>query len=334
MSSQHPTQMSSIKIRQYSPSTDRSEVIEICKDVYGGFDALPKVIDTYHTQPDTYIYVCEAEGTLQSLICCQLRGQVFYIWGARTRDVYRGKGMAKLLLRHLEVQTACLYSLDSTSIAGFLSTTIQENAPMRRIFNLNGYVEHCLIDIVSLTSENIKNLKESDSSSLVNADSMTLQYCTCVIELQIALKSLRHHRQAANLDSTSSSHDSTDAIPLEPNWLPGEYVPWPVECDQVKSFIKEKKIFIVSFPNENASTPTTAQAVIFLGIGDHGSPFAGIVAASWPALLAAVEHALKLDSGCTRLYIDRCDAIDRELLHQKLDGGLRDYIVLYKPLLK
>ncbi|KAG7669353.1 hypothetical protein KSW81_007508 [Nannochloris sp. 'desiccata'] len=246
--------MSSIKIRQYSPSTDRSEVIEICKDVYGGFDALPKVIDTYHTQPDTYIYVCEAEETPR--------------------------------------------------------------------------------DIVSLTSENIKNLKESDSSSLVNADSMTLQYCTCVIELQIALKSLRHHRQAANLDSTSSSHDSTDAIPLEPNWLPGEYVPWPVECDQVKSFIKEKKIFIVSFPNENASTPTTAQAVIFLGIGDHGSPFAGIVAASWPALLAAVEHALKLDSGCTRLYIDRCDAIDRELLHQKLDGGLRDYIVLYKPLLK
>jgi len=64
----------------------------------GGFDSLPKVIDRNVTQPDTHIYACEAEDTLQSLLCCQLRRPVFYIWGARTRDIYQGKGLAKLLL--------------------------------------------------------------------------------------------------------------------------------------------------------------------------------------------------------------------------------------------
>jgi len=200
---------------------------------------------------------------------------------------------------------------------------------MRRIFNRNGYVEHCLVDIVSLTPENIKNFKENNSTRIASAQSTTLQQCTSVTDLQIALETLRHHRQSTNLESTSTSGDMTTSLSIE--WLPGEYVPWPVECDQVTSFIKEKKIFILSSSNDNGSTPNTVEAVIFLGVGDHGSPFAGIVAASWPSLIAAIGHALELESGCTRLYVDRCDAIDRELLQQELDGGLRDYIVVYKP---
>ncbi len=66
----------------------------------GGFDALPRTINSYLTQPDTYIYACadDEEDTLQALICVQLRGGVFYIWGARTREAFQGKGLGKLLL--------------------------------------------------------------------------------------------------------------------------------------------------------------------------------------------------------------------------------------------
>jgi hypothetical protein len=198
---------------------------------------------------------------------------------------------------------------------------------MRRIFNLNGYVEHCLVDIVSLTTDNLKNFKGKKSSGITTTHSTTLQPCTSVTELQLALQTLR---ETTNLEHTTRTRkDMATSLPIQ--WLPGEYVPWPVECDQVTSYMKEKRIYILSSSNEHGSTPTTVHAVIFLGIGDHGSSFAGIVAATWPSLVAAVDHALELENGCTRLYIDRCDAIDQKLIQQELDEGLRDYIVVYKP---
>jgi hypothetical protein len=337
----------------------------------GGFDALPNTINSYLTQPDTYIYACTEEDTLQALLCCQLRAHLLYIWGARTRDIYQGKGLAKMLLvrkipaiilllealfalifpylillqRHAEAEAARLYSSDATTVAtaataaaaqkrlsGFLSTTITENAPMRRIFNLHGYLEHCLVDIVSLTAENIKAFKGKtflgNGGGGADAAATILQHCTSVTDLQLALQTLRHHRKS-KLESTSTNNTSNTV----PEWLPGEYIPWLVESDQVASFINEKKVFMLyssNFSDDSTYTASMIKAVIFIGMGDHGSPFAGIVAADWSSLVTAIEHALELENECKRLYIDRCGAIAREYLEDMCNGALRDYIVVYK----
>lgn len=207
---------------------------------------------------------------------------------------------------------------------------------MRRIFNRNGYEEHCLVDIVSLTPENIKNFKEKTSDGLSSAPlaatSMTLQPCSSVSDLQLALHTLRHNRKSS-LESNSTISGTV------PEWLPGEYIPWPIECDQVGIFLKEKKVFILSSSETDTASTTsgtngsapTLQAVIFVGMGDHGSPYAGIVAASWSSLVAAINHALELDSEINRLYIDRCEALNRGYLEKVFkEEDLKDYIVVYK----
>jgi hypothetical protein len=208
---------------------------------------------------------------------------------------------------------------------------------MRRIFNTNGYVEHCLVDIVSLTPENIKMVKEKTrSNGDCTARSLNLQPCTSATELHTALQTLRTHTKPALASTESINSNNCSAIPIE--WLPGEYIPWPVESDQVTSFIKEKKVFLLSSTENDTPSSTNSstniEAVIFMGIGDHGTPFAGIVAASWPSLVAAVDRALELESECSRLYIDRCGAIEKEYLETEFGGGLRDYIVVYKPFSK
>ncbi len=229
---------------------------------------------------------------------------------------------------HIEAEATQLYPSAGTqvSVTGFLSTTITENAPMRRIFNLGGYKEHCLVDIVSLTLENINTFRKQNLDD-DGVDSFSLQPCTSATELNQALQTLR--RKTTNTSST---------IPIE--WLPGEYVPWPSSSSQLMSFIKEKKVFFLSTNNAHGTTTDTTsiapsiEAVVFLGIGDHGSPFAGIVAASWPSLATAIDKIIEVEKGCTRLYIDRCNAIEKECLKNTFGGGLRDYIVVYKPFTK
>ena len=203
---------------------------------------------------------------------------------------------------------------------------------MRRIFNTHGYEEHCLVDIVSLTPKNIKNFKEKTSVAANGLSARTLQPCSSVIELQLALHTLRNNRRSS-IESNSTISGTV------PEWLPGEYIPWPIECDQVGIFLKEKKIFILSSSETNTTSTTngtngTVQSVIFVGMGDHGSPYAGIVAASWSSLVAAINHALELDSEINRLYIDRCEALDRRYLENVFKEDLKDYIVVYKPFSK
>ena len=70
----------------------------------GGTDALPSFINTNAAQPSTKIFahVGDPEGNLEdrlhALICCQVRGRVLWVWGARTREEQKGKGMGKQML--------------------------------------------------------------------------------------------------------------------------------------------------------------------------------------------------------------------------------------------
>lgn len=66
----------------------------------GGNDALPYEINEQARDPSTRVFVCAdaEEDRLQALMACQVRGQVLWLWGARTREERRGQGLAKQLM--------------------------------------------------------------------------------------------------------------------------------------------------------------------------------------------------------------------------------------------
>lgn len=86
-------------IRRYRPS-DHPQVVEICRNVYGGTDVLPDRITGEAARPDTNVLVAaaSADDTVAALLCCQQRGDVLWLYGARTREDMRRRGLAELLL--------------------------------------------------------------------------------------------------------------------------------------------------------------------------------------------------------------------------------------------
>ena len=67
----------------------------------GGTDELPATINAAAAEPGTHILVACSGGQgapLDALLCCQQRGDVLWLWGARTREERRGAGLAQLLL--------------------------------------------------------------------------------------------------------------------------------------------------------------------------------------------------------------------------------------------
>ena len=91
-------------LRRYCPHTDHAAVVEICRDVcdvYGGSDDLPQRINEEAARPCTHALALATGGAgapLDALLCCQLRGDVLWVYGARTRGSLRGLGMASRLL--------------------------------------------------------------------------------------------------------------------------------------------------------------------------------------------------------------------------------------------
>ena len=68
-----------------------------------------------------------------------------FVWGARTREEARGRGLAALLMQHVEAHS--LESKSSPLARWLLSITIPSNSVMRRLFGRLGYGTLCQVDI-------------------------------------------------------------------------------------------------------------------------------------------------------------------------------------------
>lgn len=99
-------------VRPYSHARDHAAVRHICRNVYGGTDDLPERISRTLNDPATHILTAAAaaaadgpdseldgpDAELDALLCCQQRGDVLWLYGARTREQRRGNGLAGALL--------------------------------------------------------------------------------------------------------------------------------------------------------------------------------------------------------------------------------------------
>lgn len=95
----HGDKKAAFTLRRYRPS-DHPQVVEICHNVYGGTDILPDRIIHDAARPDTHVLVAALphDDSVAALLCCQQRGDVLWLYGARTREDMRRRGLAELLL--------------------------------------------------------------------------------------------------------------------------------------------------------------------------------------------------------------------------------------------
>lgn len=132
----------------YSSVTDRDQLAELCKDVWGGTGYLPATAHRYKDDPDCKFLVLEALATgtngdgggVGSLVAAgNLRtmdppkATSAWIEAVRVPPDREGQGICTLLLREL-----CHRARSRGKISEILSSTIDANRPMKTVFGKPG----------------------------------------------------------------------------------------------------------------------------------------------------------------------------------------------------
>ena len=125
------------KLRLYNPTTDRSALDEICANVYGGSDYLPKVAETYVADPLCSFLALEQNDVVVAVANYKRLPLQNSIWieAVRTHPDHRSKGLATSLLREL----IALSRKEDMSNVTILTCTIESNLGMQRALGKVGF---------------------------------------------------------------------------------------------------------------------------------------------------------------------------------------------------
>jgi GNAT superfamily N-acetyltransferase len=145
------------KVRPYNPNTDRSNLEEICENVYGGGDYLPKVAEIYVADPlCSFLALAVAGDENQDEIVAVANYKRLplqnsaWIEAVRTHPSHQNKGLASSLLRELialsKEEDRCLSTQERTRI---LTCTIESNKGMQRALEKVGFVRYSTIPALS-----------------------------------------------------------------------------------------------------------------------------------------------------------------------------------------
>lgn len=169
---------SSLLIEAYDADTHHAGIEEICKNVYGGTDYLPALIQKWKEEGDHLLVACgrlpapasppSADSTVLAVGGARGHGDTFWIYGLRTHEAARGRGLATQILKVLQRRLH-----DPARPAQLLSATIAINTPMRRVFRRLGWAEtHRLF--VFPPWERTRALDAANGGSRTDASTATL----------------------------------------------------------------------------------------------------------------------------------------------------------------
>lgn len=137
-----PDKSSTFYYRSYRDE-DHEDVLELCKNIYGGRDYVPRVVAACAADSSCSPRVIQSGSKVVAF--CNVRvlesddedHHVIYIEAVRVSESVQGRGLGTRILQ--ETMDVTLAGVTSTKTVRFLSTTIPENMAMRRIFEKAGW---------------------------------------------------------------------------------------------------------------------------------------------------------------------------------------------------
>eukprot|EP00878_Enallax_costatus_P021573 GHUV01022850.1.p1 GENE.GHUV01022850.1~~GHUV01022850.1.p1 ORF type:complete len:254 (+),score=56.54 GHUV01022850.1:108-869(+) len=124
---------------------DYARIGEICRNVYGGTDYIPRMIHHFVQRPDTTVLVSQTAagaGSVNGVMCGHKRGSAYFLFGLRVAEEARGKGLARALM-----EAVCGSSEEFGPIQSISSTTIPENPATVHLFNTLGFKHTHTVDV-------------------------------------------------------------------------------------------------------------------------------------------------------------------------------------------
>ncbi|KAG1668532.1 hypothetical protein FOA52_012126 [Chlamydomonas sp. UWO 241] len=73
---------------------------DICTDVYGGKDYMPRMLESYAADENTLMLVAtrKGDGAVGGIVCADRRGSIVFLFGLRVCSKFRGRGLASMLV--------------------------------------------------------------------------------------------------------------------------------------------------------------------------------------------------------------------------------------------
>ncbi|KAL4457696.1 hypothetical protein ABPG75_012561 [Micractinium tetrahymenae] len=283
-------------LRRYRPS-DQPQVRHICRNVYDGTDTLPDRIDGEAARPDTHVLVAAvaADDSVAALLCCRQQGNVLFLYGARTHEDMRRRGLAELLLAEAEELARSL-----PGVAALLSVTVPDNGTMRGIFARRGFRQQCQVvnwPPYAIAREVHRQLTQAPAAGderqqpasfldvlpsaagvVQNEAAQQLlpiwRRCQSQAELEAALLVLRQQRMgvipavgpssAAGGAQAGGAAAPAQAAQLQPtsnafHWLPEEFELLPANSAQAEELLKQGEVWLLP---AGADTAAAASAPV------------------------------------------------------------------------
>mmetsp|Transcript_30260 Transcript_30260/g.63352 ORF Transcript_30260/g.63352 Transcript_30260/m.63352 type:complete len:385 (+) Transcript_30260:1-1155(+) len=125
------------RLRPFSFMRDQTNLVEICKDVYGGDDYLPTTARAYEEEADCNFFVLEDETTGELVGAANLRRldkaeKSYWVEAIRVSPEFEGRGVATILTREL-----CRRAREEGA-RQIMSCTSTGNVSMMKIFPKTG----------------------------------------------------------------------------------------------------------------------------------------------------------------------------------------------------
>ncbi|KAF5832903.1 hypothetical protein DUNSADRAFT_11053 [Dunaliella salina] len=238
-------------------AADVDQIKDICKDVYGGGDYMPRRIEEYLGDEQCLLIVADkGEGEVDGVACASLRGSMIFIFGLRVRTTAREKGLGRLLMVNLTERAKARFPHART----LASTTASSNQSAQKILGALLGAPLPQLDIWPPTSKTPHLSKYEASigwpakkadkdqtllafipgaSDILQQDGGALnllpswQTAHSMDEVQHALTSLRNPTGPVN------GAENTHA------WLPFFYEIWPAHSEFTAAAIGQQRLWIL-----------------------------------------------------------------------------------------
>ncbi|MHA2305533.1 MAG: GNAT family N-acetyltransferase [Candidatus Hodarchaeales archaeon] len=246
-------------IREYQ-NTDFLDLLDISQHIWEGEDYLPRRIDNYVKNPNSYPMVALEKDKVISIGNFEfLNEEIIWIEALRTHPNFRNKGWAQKLINEMLIKAQSLGAKE----AWMLSNT--DNLATLYMFSKLGFREKTQLfmwpdwDIMnaSLKDRNIVNVhleKQNMKNSVtkrIAPKSRENPYVELINSLNLSNQSKELSNNWKKCSSPEQVRNSLDKIVAGGglNMLIGEFKAYPMNAYKIKSLVKNGKIYFLDNPS-------------------------------------------------------------------------------------